>query len=165
MNTMKLDKGKYEAAVLYFIKNCNSHLGKVKLNKLLYYLDFVSYRDRKKSVTGDTYIHDDYGPVPSNTEEILARLKEEGKIRIDFDPTYKANGKYSFVALSDPNENVLDVYEKKIIDEICSFFSTWSTDEIITQTHLEAPWFYSKPYDIVDYNYSTDIDFFQSATA
>jgi hypothetical protein len=37
----------------------------------------------------------------------------------------------------------------------------WSTDKIVSQTHLEAPWFYSKPYEIVDYAYSKDIDFFK----
>lgn len=165
MDKVKIDKEKYEAAVLYFIKNCGSHLGKVKLNKLLYYLDFVSYRDRKRSVTGDTYIHEDYGPIPMFTEEILAGLKEAGKIRIDFDSTYKTNGKYNFVVLTDSDEKALDDYEKKLLENICTFFSTWTTDKIITQTHLEAPWFYSKPYDIVDYDYSSDIDFFPSVMA
>ncbi len=160
-----INKNKYFASVLYFIKNSSPSLGKVKLNKLLYYLDFVSYRDRKQSVTKDTYIHEDYGPVPAKTEEILAELKREGKIRIDFDPTYKSNGKYSFIALVEPDDNSLDAYEKKLLKKICSYFYTWTTDQIITQTHLEAPWFYSKPYDVVDYKYSPDIDLFLTDTA
>lgn len=161
----KIDKNKYEASVLYLIRNCNPGLGKVKLNKLLYYLDFVSYRDRKHSVTGDTYIHEDYGPVPTNIEETLADLKEKGKIEIQFDPTHKTNGRYSFKVLDVVNEEALNQYEKKLLKSICTFFYTWSTDEIITQTHLEAPWFYSKPYDMVDYSYSSDIDFFTDITA
>ena len=55
-----MNKLKYKNAVLYFIKHCNGNnqpLDYEKLSQLLYYLDFINYRDRKKSITGDFYIH------------------------------------------------------------------------------------------------------------
>jgi len=53
----KINKEKYINALLYFIENCNNKfLGKTKLNKLFYYLDFIYYRDHKVSVTLDIYI-------------------------------------------------------------------------------------------------------------
>lgn len=40
----KLDERKYQRAILYFVAACNNeHLGKTKLMKLLYYLDFQCY--------------------------------------------------------------------------------------------------------------------------
>ena len=57
----KIDERAYKNAVLFFIKYCNNqYLHATKLNKLLYYLNFVYFRDDKKSVTGDVYIHQGY---------------------------------------------------------------------------------------------------------
>ena len=50
--------------------------------------------------------------------------------------------------------------EKVLLKNICKEFLDWSTDKIVEQTHLESPWFYSKPFEKVDYKYSSDIDFF-----
>ncbi len=79
--SQKLDERAYKNAVLYFIKYCNNqYLHATKLNKLLYYLDFIYFRDHQKSITGDTYIHQGYGPVPTRIDEVLAKLKSEGAI-------------------------------------------------------------------------------------
>ena len=52
-----LQQTKYENAILYFVQRCNTHyLGATKLNKLLYYLDFLHYRDEGAIVTGDELI-------------------------------------------------------------------------------------------------------------
>ena len=159
----KLNERAYKSAVLYFIKYCNNrYLHATKLNKLLYYFDFVYFRDHKKSVTGDIYIHQGYGPVPSRIDEVLANLKQEGLIdaeaisnnemeMINFTP--KAGSKF--------DESIFSDDQKKLLKQICDEFVNWSTEKIVAQTHLEAPWFYSKPYEVVDYAYALDIDFFR----
>ena len=77
----KINQKKYKNAVVFFAKRIqNGTLGKLKMMKLLYYLDFIYFRDHKKSVTGDIYIHEGYGPVPARVDEILAKLKNEGTI-------------------------------------------------------------------------------------
>lgn len=159
----KLNEQKYKNAVLYFTKYCNNrYLGATKLNKLLYYLDFISYRDRKTLVTGDVYIHKDYGPVPGQIDEVLSKMSAEGKLKIDR-VEYGENGTFEYTALTDPDEKVFSDEERGLLQAICKEFAFWSTDKIVNQTHLEAPWFYSKPFDVVDYKYSDDIDFFRSA--
>ena len=40
----------------------------MKLNKLFYYLDFISYRDRRTTVTGETYVHLSKGPLATSLE-------------------------------------------------------------------------------------------------
>ena len=80
----KLNERVYKNAILFFVKYCNNqYLHATKLNKLLYYLDFIYFRDHKKPVTGDVYIHQGYGPVPSRVDEILATLQNEGAIGTD----------------------------------------------------------------------------------
>lgn len=159
----KLNERAYENAVLYFIKYCNNqYFHATKLNKLLYYLDFIYFRDHKKSVTGDTYIHEGYGPVPARVAEILAKLKSEGAIGTESVPYNDAEMiNFQLKDESKLNESVFLPEQKKLLKQICDEFGGWPTEKIVAQTHLEAPWFYSKPYEFVDYAYSRDIDFFR----
>lgn len=159
----KIDERIYKNAVLYFIKYCNNqYLHVTKLNKLLYYLDFVYFRDHRKSITGDLYIHQEYGPVPSHTGEILTELNSDQAIDIQT-IDYK-NGEMINFKIKDStklDESVFSVDQSKLLKQICDEFGNWPTDKIVAQTHLEAPWFYSKPYEVVDYAYASDIDFFR----
>lgn len=156
----KVNYKKYSNSILYFLKYCNtSFLGATKLNKLLYYLDFISYRDRGKSITGDLYVHKDFGPVPDTVDNVLVKMKEKGDLSIDVEP-WKDNVVYKFKNLDEPDLSAFDKYELSLLEKICGEFELWSTDKIVNQTHLEAPWFYSKPYEIVDYKYASSIEFF-----
>ncbi len=162
----KLDVKKFCNSILFFVKFCNNnYLGKTKLNKLLYYLDFISFRDRKKSVTGDIYISKTYGPVPKEIDEMLAQMKSEKKIDIESPPEDEEKKGFSFKLKLDVDSSCFDDYELNLLKEICSEFENWSTPKIVNQTHLEAPWFYSKPYDFVDYKYASNIDFCENVAS
>ena len=53
MDKKEKQREKFKNAILYFVRYCNTKdLGATKLNKLMYYLDFLHYRDFKVSVTG-----------------------------------------------------------------------------------------------------------------
>lgn len=157
-----LDEQKYRHAVLYFVNYCNSHLGSTKLNKLLYYLDFISFRDKSKSVTNDTYVSKQYGPVPRCIDEIILKLKTEGLLDVEVIPRDGDNNgnRTKYTAHGKPDLSVFDTYEQTLLDKIAKEFLLWNTEQIVNQTHLEAPWFYSKTYQLVDYKYASDIEFF-----
>ncbi len=161
--SLKLNERLYENAVLYFIKYCNNkYLHATKLNKLLYYLDFIHFRDHKKSVTGDMYIHQGYGPVPSRIDDVLAKLKDEGTIDTEAVPHLDTEiVNFSLKDESKFSESVFSADQKKLLKQICDEFGSWPTEKIVAQTHLEAPWFYSKPYEVVGYAYAKDIDLFR----
>ena len=59
-------------SIIYLVNNV-SHCGKVKLFKLLYFLDFEHYNQTGRSVTGMEYFAWKMGPVPTELyEEIEA---------------------------------------------------------------------------------------------
>jgi len=62
-------------ALVYFSKNTRS-CGKTKLFKLLYFLDFIHFRETGKSVTGLNYYAWDKGPVP---QDLFHELKQPDK--------------------------------------------------------------------------------------
>lgn len=72
-----VNKEKYTSTLQYFIAECNNEkLGIVKLNKLFYYLDFISYRDTGKSVTGDTYKRLSKGPFAEHLDGVVKAAKK-----------------------------------------------------------------------------------------
>lgn len=65
----RAERNRLTNAVVYFVKNTKS-VGKIKLFKLMYLLDFEHYRQTGRSVTGLDYQAWKFGPVP-------VRLMEE----------------------------------------------------------------------------------------
>ena len=158
---MSICKEKYINALLYFIEHCNNKfLGKTKLNKLFYYLDFIYYRDNSKSITGDKYRCLDYGPVPRKIDDIIAEAKKKKLIKIE--QLCSETKKKEFSLLSKVNKGIFNEKEKELLSKICTEFADYSTQKIVDQTHFEAPWFYADLYDDIDYDYANDIDFFRN---
>ena len=162
---MNVNKSKYIAALLYFISYCNNkYLGVTKLNKLFYYLDFIYYRDNKKSITGDKYISQKYGPVPSNLTTILDSAKKDGLLQID-EESFSINGeeikKIKYLTKEKPDMNVFNDKEKELLENIKNEFTSYNTDQIVLQTHLEAPWAFTNEGEKIDYELAHDIEFFK----
>ncbi|MDO8521119.1 MAG: Panacea domain-containing protein [bacterium] len=159
---MAVNKAKYTNALLYFITECgNAKLGITKLNKLFYYLDFISYRDRKKSVTGETYVHLPMGPFAVGLQsKIIKNAEKEELIRQTEDESSKFGRRNRFQALAQPDLSLFDEYEQKLLSYLCKEFRNWKTDEMIAQTHSEAPWVFSEVTKPLNYKNSDDIEFF-----
>jgi len=158
MGNATINQAKYENAILYFVQHCNNqYLGATKLNKLLYYLDFLNYRDRGKSVTGDEYYHMQYGPIPSSVETVMSALCESEKIKVTGEP-FKETMRKIYKAEEKPDVTVFSKEEQELLVAICKEFKECSIDTIVAQTHLEAPWFYSMPHDKIDYEYAHSIE-------
>ena len=153
----KINQKKYINALLYFLENCNNKfLGKTKLNKLFYYLDFVYYKKYKKSVTGDIYFCEQFGPVPSCLDSIKNDAIKQKLIRVEIINIQTKKEKYHL--LEKPNLSCFNCKELELLQKICEKFKSYNTNKIVDQTHFEAPWFYAELYEKIDYKYSNDIE-------
>lgn len=56
---------------------------KTKLNKLLWYADFLHYKHHAVSISGATYIHLPYGPVPDNYGLFLVSLYSKDTLTLN----------------------------------------------------------------------------------
>lgn len=79
---MQLDREKLKALVHYICERAENpdELGSIKLNKVLWYSDSISYLISGSSITGETYIKRQFGPVPKDICQIKNELVEERKI-------------------------------------------------------------------------------------
>jgi putative zinc finger/helix-turn-helix YgiT family protein len=71
---------KLQTMMIYFASQAGG-VFKTKLNKLLFYADFLHFRQHRISISGATYIHLPYGPVPDNYSAYLDYLMAIGCIR------------------------------------------------------------------------------------
>ena len=74
----QLSLNKVREMVVYFAELPNMYA--TKLAKLMFYADFLHYREHTRSITGLAYAHAPRGPIPDKYERIRADVEENGII-------------------------------------------------------------------------------------
>lgn len=143
---MTRDREKLLNAIIYFC-NTTEHCYKLKLMKLLYYLDFWHYKETGKSVTNQKYKAWDLGPVPSkvyyeinpknNTDDIQEFLFTEEEIYDEI------NGKKKLIIKpkKEFNSKIFTKREIKILEKVSEVFREALAKDMTDSTHLRnMPW-------------------------
>jgi uncharacterized phage-associated protein len=126
-------------AIIYFAKN-TKFCGKIKLMKLLYFLDFRHFKETGKSVTGLEYYAWEKGPVPKELFEELDDLKSDLKAAINVIRSDKTSLQQIV-----PKRSFDDTYfsnrEKRLLEELSYVFENAKAEEMVEVSHLEnEPW-------------------------
>lgn len=134
---------------------------KTKMNKLLFYADFLMFKQSCFSISGMRYKAIEMGPVPINFQSIFEYLANKDEIDIfttEFPQGYigeqfKAKNNRPFrVELF--SENELNVLEK-----VANVFKPTSTNQIIEISHLEEAWKKNeKNKSVISYEYAFDLN-------
>jgi uncharacterized phage-associated protein len=148
-----INEKKYRNVILFFANKIqNGTLGKLKLMKLLYFLDFDFFEKYGKSVTGDQYLRWEKGPVPKTAEKILTRMDgsdikiSKRKIGVGY------NDQQHIEALKDFDLKLFSSEELVMMTDIADKWERFSGAEMKSASHGEAPWIATKPNDVIDYN-------------
>ena len=150
---VKVNEKKYKNVILFFAgKIQNGTLGKLKLMKLLYFLDFDFFEKYGKSITGDEYLRFENGPIPRMAEKILKQMSgQEIKItRKKVADGYK--DQQHIESLRSFDVSMFTGEELLMMEEIADKWEKFSGTEMKNASHGEAPWIATKPNDIIDYN-------------
>jgi len=111
---------------------------KTKLNKLLFYADFLSFKQLKKSLTGTKYVVGYYGPIPNNHEFLYASLLESGALRAQEE--FRDNSDQPVEKLFASEGIKLDAFtprEQEIIRFTIDYFKSMSAKRIADYSHDE----------------------------
>ncbi len=149
-----IEREKYYNIILYFAdKIQNNTLGKVKLMKLLYYLDFDFFEKYGKPVTNDSYVRLPLGPVPRSADKIIDEMKSKGLIKVCRQKISEdMNDRQLVVGLKKPDLKVFSSEEMEMLNIIVSKWEKFSGKEMKDASHGEAPWIATKPNCVIDYN-------------
>jgi hypothetical protein len=135
-DAMEYDQDRAKALVHHIAHSVPSDcLGSVKLNKVLWYADFVSYLRLGEPITGETYVKRQYGPAPKHIQFIIEELKRAGALVVKEGEFY-GYSKKEFVSTKKPDISVFSPNEISIVDEAIRFVCYGNTANSISEkTH------------------------------
>lgn len=128
---MEPNKEKIDNVVLFLARNIR-FLGKKKLAKLLYFIDFTMYELDRTSVTGLRYKKMQYGPMPVQFYSVLDDIEDRQLISVS------EGGKplHEITALQEPDIGVFTKDEEELIRSITEKYSNSFASEAERQHNL-----------------------------
>jgi Protein of unknown function (DUF4065) len=123
---MSFSSEKFKALILYVIWRTGEvrDFGATKLNKVLWFSDARAFEALGKSITGETYVRQKFGPVPQHINSVLTELQHEGLIQswsepyFDFEVSrYRAHQPPDTSAFSADELGLIDWWIKHVSEE------------------------------------------------
>ncbi|MCP5195527.1 MAG: SocA family protein [Gammaproteobacteria bacterium] len=129
-------------AIIYFAKNTR-FLGKTKLFKLLYFLDFEHFKETGRVVTGLDYYAWKMGPVPVALYEEVDVPEPDMAERVEFEEKPTRHGRPMLVVkpIAEFDDSYFTKRELRIMQNLVTEFRDALAEDMIETTHLEnQPW-------------------------
>ena len=165
MKPTKYNTKKFINCVLFFAKKTDPQkLGILKLNKLLYYIDFEHYKKYGRPILGDVYIRMDHGPVPSFSYSLFnaafrdktngsdsKELRNYVEVKPNRIKDFQINTIYP--KNKDFDRSLFSESELKIMEDVASTYASKSGTTMSKETHKEdTPWSKTPKMQRVDYD-------------
>ncbi len=121
--------------LLYIIEQMGE-VFQTKMNKVLFYIDFLSYRESGMAISGLAYNAIEFGPVPQRWDRVYSAFDEivpESRMVHDQEST-------ALTASVEADMTCFTEHERKIIDTICAKMKGLSAHDISELSHNELAW-------------------------
>jgi len=143
---------KLQQVILYFLEHINNvHLGRTKLMKLLYFVDFDHYEAHGQSITGATYRRMPHGPYPQDAEKLIKKMEKASLLR-EVKVNHKGYTQHRLLTLKakfDPAK--FSGAELQTLERVASDWADATAAQIEAATHREAPWAGTAAGKTIDY--------------
>jgi putative zinc finger/helix-turn-helix YgiT family protein len=149
----ELSLDKVVDVIRYFAASTKiTNLYKVKLMKMMWYADALSYKNRGYAITGLVYQALPMGAVPVGHNSIID-LRDVPCEEVDMGETnayhFSLKKADSFPALSDEDINILDIVIEKL--------GKMSKNEIVSFMHKEQAYVETAPRDVIQFKYAKNL--------
>ena len=126
--------------VLLYILNQCGEVFCTKMNKLLFYADFLAYRRLGMALTGLSYRAIEFGPVPERWDRVYSQFDE-----IVQEPRSYGDKEGCVLTSSiSANTEIFTSEEIDVLNDVCSKFSNSSSSEMTRISHEENAWIDNK---------------------
>ena len=149
---------KFTEMVVYFSEHIKPY--KTKMNKLLFYADFLMFKQTCFSISGVRYNAINMGPVPYNFQSVFEYIANEDEIDIHYYEFPNGGFGEQFVARPDRpfKASLFSELEQKVLEKIVSTFKITSTNDIIEISHLEKAWQKNEQNkSVISYEYAFEL--------
>lgn len=158
---VKPDLNKLTEMIVFFAQELKPF--KTKLNKLLFYSDFLSYKQSCFSISGAKYRAIQMGPVLYNFGSVFEYMANENHIEVEhYDFGNEKTGE-KFVPASGRvfDSTKFSDAQISILINVADHFKGKSTQEIVNLSHQEKAWLdnYEKK-SLIEYHAAFDLNYF-----
>lgn len=142
-------------AVLYLVSGVQT--GMVKLNKMLWYVDFLSYKRCAVALVGLPYRRLPYGPIADHYKSLFAEVEDEGYVQAELMeyPGGVEGAEYKPAATSDLSFFTGD--EIAVLDVVKKRLGPLTAKQAADLSHAERAWIETPPNDVVSYTFARDL--------
>jgi hypothetical protein len=132
---------KFNSLIHYICEKCKdpTKLGAIKLNKILYFSDFIFYKLTGKPITESIYMKRQFGPVPEQILPALEELESQNKIRVR-DTIYYDKPKKEYISLTDPDIKRFSSEEISLVDKVIDIIVNGHTASSISELSHNRIW-------------------------
>lgn len=149
------DEKKLAELIVYIAAKCQRHarFGATKLNKILYYSDFMSFESRGKAITGAVYRKLPYGPAPATLKPVEAALIGEGAVAMQKSLAF-AGAHYTekrLLALRDADLSLFEAEDIAVVDAVIDLFKDVTAADVSELSHRHAGWKMARDMEEIPY--------------
>ncbi|MBS3955990.1 MAG: DUF4065 domain-containing protein [Clostridiales bacterium] len=127
---------------------------RTKLNKLLFYADFLHHRRHGRAISGSRYVHMQFGPVPADFYTLQASLVDQAALSEECLDAGDCTGTV-FRALRPADTGVFDAQELQTLKDVASKFAHWTASDITAFSHREPAWSETSDRETIPYEYAS----------
>ncbi|MBO0682572.1 MAG: SocA family protein [Candidatus Dormibacteraeota bacterium] len=148
------DRRKFKELLLYVAQKSkgDSRFGATKLNKVLYFSDFLAYGRLGQPITGVTYQRLDHGPAPMPMLPVQRELEEEGAAELVEVPRFNLSQK-RLVPKRGPQLEGFSAEEIALVDEVIEALRRYDATGVSGLSHLEMGWQLVDDREEIPYQY------------
>ncbi len=128
--------------ILYISQKCASDpkFGATKLNKILYFSDYLAYGTYGRAITGVPYCHREQGPAPERLVPIRRYLESNRALIVQKIPIGNGMEQHRTIALRNPDLRDFSQDDIALIDGIIKYFWDFDASESSELSHQMVGW-------------------------
>lgn len=136
------DEAKLRELIVYVADKCerDRFFGAVKLNKILFYSDFIAYSTTGRPITGAEYSKQQFGPVATRSPSVKRALIKRRAVFEKDDPVPGGYEQKKLLALRQPVLSKFAAAEIAIVDRVIESLRDNSGADVSEMSHQYPGW-------------------------
>jgi len=125
--------------------------GKVKLNKLLFFSDFLAFLYHGSAITGQDYQALQQGPAPKAMLPVLNAMQKRGEVAVR-ENEYHGLKQQRVFSLRPPDTSVFDAKQIALVDEVITKHWGQNGADVSEKSHKFIGWALAKRGETIPYS-------------
>lgn len=138
--------------MLYVADKCSqdAKFGATKLNKILFFCDFLSFQEHGEPITGSQYMRLERGPVPKRLVPVRDRLIKTGAATLQQIQLLGGKKQHRLVPLREPDVDLFKASQIEFVNRIIDILRDQSAEEVSELSHNRV-WRIAKERESIPY--------------